>query len=313
VTVLIAPDKFKGTLTAAEVAAAIDAGLTTPTDLCPVADGGDGSAAVLLDAEGGEWVASRAHDALGEEIEARFALLGSGREAVVDVAAASGLAVLAGRRLDALRASSEGTGELVAAAIEAGAERVLVACGGSASTDAGLGALSRFDPDAAELVCLCDVGDGFLGALRYAPQKGAGAAELVELEARLTRIAAELPHDPARLPFTGAAGGLAGGLWAHGARLVSGAAYVLGRLDFDRRLAAADAVITGEGRLDETSLSGKAVGEIARRAQRAGSRCHVIAGESVLGAEEAARFASIRTAGTFESITAAAGELGREL
>ncbi len=230
---LVAPDKFKGTYSAGEVADAICAALGPDADRCPVADGGDGTAAVLLEASGGRWVEAGAHDALGEPISARFALLGRGEEAVVEVAEASGLARLVGRELRPLEASSAGTGELIAAAVKSGARRVLVACGGSATTDGGLGALARFDPAAAEVVCLCDVSDAFAGALRYAPQKGAAPEQLPELEARLEAIAAELPHDPSRLPFTGAAGGLAGGLWAHGARLVPGAHHVLAAIDFE--------------------------------------------------------------------------------
>lgn len=118
---LIAPDKFKGTLTAAEVAGAIASGLGGDSDLCPLADGGDGTAAVLLEALGGEWVAAAAHDALGEPVEAGFALLDDGRTAAVEVAAASGIGRLDPARLDPLGADSGGTGELIAAAIAAGA------------------------------------------------------------------------------------------------------------------------------------------------------------------------------------------------
>ena len=310
---LVAPDKFKGTYSAGEVADAICAGLGPDADRCPVADGGDGTAAVLLEASGGRWVEAGAHDALGEPISARFALLGRGEEAVVEVAEASGLARLVGRELSPLAASSAGTGELIAAAVNSGARRVLVACGGSASTDGGLGALARFDPAAAEVVCLCDVSDAFAGALRYAPQKGAAPEQLPELEARLEAIAAELPHDPSRLPFTGAAGGLAGGLWAHGARLVPGAHHVLAAIDFELRLAAADAVVTGEGCLDETSFAGKAVGEVASRAAAAGRPCHAIVGIDRLAGSPRGRFATIAEAETTESIAAAAAAIGRPL
>lgn len=308
-TVLIAPDKFKGTLTADEVAAAMARGLSEGGDarLCPIADGGDGTAAVLLSALGGEWIGAAAHDPLGEPLEARFALLADGATAVVDVAEASGLRTLAGRPPRPLEATSAGTGELIAAAIDSGSRRVLVACGGSATTEGGAGALARFDPTAAEIVCLCDVSDAFLGALRYAPQKGAGPDELTELEARLERLRTELPHDPGRLPYTGAAGGLAGGLWAHGARLVPGARHVLGAVGFDGLLAEASAVLTGEGRLDATSLSGKAVGEVALRCRAANVPCHAIVGADQLDRKRE-RFASIREAGDPEAIAAAATE-----
>ncbi len=311
IAVLVAPDKFKGTFTAVTVAETIAAATNWESDLAPIADGGDGTAEVLLRALGGEWVQARAHDALGGTIDARFALLTGGEDAVVEVAEASGLARLAGRDLQPLEAGSEGTGELVAAAIDSGARRVFVACGGSATTDAGLGALGRFDPAAVELVCLCDVADNFVGALRYAPQKGAGEEEIGELRSRLQRIAAELPQDPSGLPFTGAAGGLAGGFWAHGARLVAGAPHVLAAIDFDRRLAAAEAVITGEGRLDQTSLAGKAVGEVASRAALAGRPCHAIVGRDRLKGQGRARFASITEAETLEQVASAAAALGQ--
>ncbi len=309
--VLVAPDKFKGSFSAGTVATAIAAGLGAgiEADLCPVADGGDGTAAVLLDAAGGSWVPAPAHDALGNPIEARFALLADRRTAVVDVAEASGLARLEGLAPDPLEAGSAGTGELIAAAIGTGARTVLVACGGSAMTDAGLGALERFDPAAAEIVCLCDVADPFMGALGYAPQKGADDAVLGQLEDRLRAVAAELPHDPTRLPFTGAAGGLAGGFWAHGARLVSGVRHVLAAVGFDRRLGAAAAVVTGEGTLDRSSLRGKAVGEVAARAEVAAAPCHAVVGRDRLDGAGRGRFASIREAPTLGEITAAAGLL----
>ncbi len=310
-SILLAPDKFKGTLEAAEVAAAMAAGAGPDAVSCPVADGGDGTAAVLLDALGGEWRAAATHDAAGRPIEARFAVLDDG-DAVVEVAEASGLWRLAGEPPDALAASSAGTGELIAAAIAAGADRVLVACGGSATSDAGLGALERFDPEAAEIVCLCDVADSFEGALRYAPQKGAGPDELQELARRFAELRSTLPHDPGRLPYTGAAGGFSGGLWAHGARLVPGARWVLDAVGFDALLAAAAAVLTGEGALDATSLGGKAVGEVALRAHRAGVPCHAIVGRDELTGAGRSRFASIAEAGTPQAITEAArAALGR--
>jgi len=311
--ILLAPDKFKGTLGADEVVSAMAEGVAAAgaeADRCPVADGGDGTASVLLEAAGGEWRAASAHDALGRPIDCRWALLADGT-AVVEVAEASGLGRLAEHDRDPVGASSAGTGELIAAALTAGAERVLVACGGSATTDAGLGALEHFDPSAAEIVCLCDVGDSFEGALRYAPQKGADAEQLEQLAARLARLRGELPHDPGRLPFTGAAGGLAGGLWAHGARLVPGAKFVLEAVGFDARLAAASAVITGEGAIDATSLAGKAVGEVALRALRAGKPCHAVVGRDELEEPGRGRFASISAAGDSAAIAAATEALLR--
>jgi glycerate kinase len=304
---LVAPDKFKGTIEAADVAEAVAVGLDIECDICPIADGGEGTAAILLRAIGGTWRLAPATDPLGREIECRFALLAGGEEAIVEVAEASGLWRLEPGELDPIGASSAGTGQLIAAAIEAGAKRVLVACGGSATTDGGAGALSRFDPGAAELVCLCDTDVPFPAAASvYSPQKGAGPEQVAELEDRLARMSAELPHDPSRLPFTGAAGGLSGGLWAHGARLVPGARHVLAAIGFDERLRGASMLVTGEGRLDETTLRGKAVGEVARRADASGVPCHAIVGADALEGAGRDLFASVQEAGDLAGIERAA-------
>ncbi len=308
---LVAPDKFKGTFAANEVADAIAAGLGGDCDVCPIADGGEGTAAILLGALGGEWREAQASDALGRPLAARFALLAGGETAVVEVAEASGLWRVDPGELDPLGAISRGTGELIAAAIAAGASRVLVACGGSATTDGGAGALDAFDPDAAEVVCLCDTDAPFAAAAAlYGPQKGASPAEVEELTERLERMRTELPHDPGRLPFTGAAGGLSGGLWAHGARLVPGARHVLAAIRFEERLAGASLVVTGEGRIDATSLRGKAVGEVSRRAGAAGVPCHAIVGADALEDQRSrARFASIAQAGTLAEVEHAAARI----
>ncbi|MDP9384701.1 MAG: glycerate kinase, partial [Actinomycetota bacterium] len=163
--VLVAPDSFKGTFRASEVAAAIGRGLERaglmPPDLCPVADGGEGTTDALLPALGGETAAARVHDPLGRELEAGFALLEGGGVALVETAAASGLGLVAESERDAEAASTYGTGELICAAVEAGAEVVLVAVGGSATTDGGAGALEAIEERGglrgARLVVLCDV------------------------------------------------------------------------------------------------------------------------------------------------------------
>src|SRR6478735_8548176 len=156
--VLVAPDSFKGTFRATEVAAAIGRGLESaglrPPDLCPVADGGEGTMEALLTALGGETAGARVHDPLGREVDAGFALLEGGGTAVVEGAQASGLGLVAEAERDAEAASSRGTGELIAAA-------VLLACGGSATTDGGAGAIEALTEAGglrgARLVCLCDV------------------------------------------------------------------------------------------------------------------------------------------------------------
>jgi glycerate kinase len=285
--VLVAPDSFKGTLAAPQVAAAAARGLASvglDADLAPVADGGEGTMDVLLLAgAGGERRSMRASDPLGRDVDAMFALLGDGRTALVEVAQASGLALVAPHERDAEAASSAGTGQLVAAAIDAGAELVLVAAGGSATTDGGLGAITAIEQAGglrgARITVLCDVRTPFeRAAATFAPQKGADAAAVARLEARLEAFGL-----PRGVPMTGAAGGLAGGLWWRlGAELVAGAPYVLAALDFDRRLYRSRAVIVGEGRLDQTSLQGKIAAEIATRARQTGVPAHAIVGSCAL-------------------------------
>ena len=289
---LVAPDAFKGTLSAPRVAAAIGFGLEAaglpPPDLCPVADGGEGTLAVLVGALGGVTAGIDARDPLGRHVAAGFALLDEGATAIVEVAEASGLHRVAERERDAEAASSYGTGELIAAAVDAGADTVLVAAGGSATTDGGRGAIEAIRDAGglrgARLRVLSDVRTPFEeAAARFAPQKGADAAAVTRLRARLSRYARSLPRDPRGVAMTGAAGGLAGGLWAaFDARLEAGAGFVLDALDFDARLRAARAVVVGEGRLDRTTLEGKAAGEIATRARQIGVPAHAIVGVDAL-------------------------------
>jgi glycerate 2-kinase len=273
--------------------------------------------AVLVSALGGEMRTAGAHDALGRSIEASFALVRDGRTAVVEVAAASGLSVVEAAERDALAASSAGTGELIAAAIEGGARRILVAAGGSATTDGGRGAVDALDAAGglrgAHLEVLCDTSVPFeRAAEEFAPQKGASAEQVEELTARLVALAGALPRDPRGRAMTGAAGGLSGGLWAaFGAHLVPGAAFVLGVVGFDRRLEDADAVITGEGSLDAQSLEGKLTGEIARRCRAARLPLHAIAGQIAMTPEERERLglASAAEAGSAEEIEAVAASI----
>jgi glycerate kinase len=293
-TILVAPDSFKGTLSATEVATAIGRGLEQggrPAELCPVADGGEGTLAVLLSALGGRPESVSVTDPLGRAVEASFGLVqdGAGRlAALVETAAASGLGMLRPGELDPLAASTSGTGELILAAVRAGAGVVYVGVGGTATTDGGTGAVRAIRNGGglgrARLVVLCDVRTPFEDAARiFGPQKGAGEREVVRLTKRLHAIARRLDRDPRGVPMTGAGGGLSGGLWAQfGAELVPGAGLVLDLLGFDGRMRAARAVVTGEGRLDQQSLAGKAVSEVATRARQAGVPCHAIVGQREL-------------------------------
>jgi glycerate kinase len=206
---------------------------------------------------------------------------------VIELALASGLALVGSRaQNDPLAASSAGTGELVNEALRAGATRVVIAVGGSATTDGGLGALEVIDRGLlgrASLCIACDVRTTFLDAAdRFAPQKGATPAQVVELRARLESLAqryeAELGVDVRDVPGSGAAGGFAGGMLALGAELVEGFALVADSVGLDAQLDQADIVLTGEGCLDATSFQGKVVGEVVRRSLARRLPSAVIAG-----------------------------------
>jgi glycerate 2-kinase len=295
-TILVAPDSFKGTLTAPEVARAIGRGLEAqgrPVDLCPLADGGEGTLDVLVPVLEAELVAAEASDPLGRRITAEFGIFETPRHglgAIVETANASGLALLEPSELDPVAASTAGTGELIVAARDAGAKTIYLGVGGSATTDGGSGALRAIQQAGglgeARLIVLCDVRTPFeLAARVYGPQKGAGERDLRRLTQRLHALARSFPRDPRGRPLTGAAGGLSGGLWASlGAELVPGAPFVLDLVDFDARMAKARAVVTGEGRLDAQSLSGKVASEVATRARQHGVPCHAIVGERSLDA-----------------------------
>jgi len=314
---LVAPDSFKGTFGAAEVAEAIAAGIEAgggEADRCPVADGGEGTMEVLIGALGAERRTASVHDPLRRPIEADFGLLGDGGTAIVETAQASGLPLVAAGERDAERADTYGTGELIAAAARAGATKVLLAVGGSATTDGGAGSIEALREAGllgkVEIEVLCDVRTPYEDAARvFAPQKGADAAAVERLTARLEALAAELPRDPRSVPMTGCAGGLSGGLWAHGARLSPGAAFVLDALGFDERLARADAVVSGEGRFDSQSLEGKIVGEIAVHCERADKPLHLVVGEDGFTGERSTAVASVTEAGTL----AAMRQMGRDL
>ncbi len=316
-TILVAPDSFKGTFSSGAVAEAIGAGLGEggwSIDLCPLADGGEGTLKVLAQALGGELRSAVVSDPLGRELRARFALTARGDAAIVEAASASGLSLVAAGERDALAASTYGTGQLIACAASAGARTIYVGVGGTATTDGGAGAIRAIGDGGglgrARLVVLCDVRTPFERAARvYGPQKGASADDVRRLSARLGALARRLTRDPRGTPMTGAAGGLSGGLWSEfGAELVSGAAFMLDAVSFDQRMRAARAVITGEGRLDRQSLAGKVISEVATRARQAGVPCHAIVARRALDAFdqrildlqavlEARTLASLRRAG----------------
>jgi glycerate 2-kinase len=324
-SVLVAPDSFKGTFSAVEVAETIGRGLSAAgvaADLCPVADGGEGTMETLLASIGGEVVeVDGVLDPLRRPRRAPFALIEDGRRAIVEMAAASGLGLVGEDERDAWAATTYGTGQLIRAAAETGAGEIMVAVGGSATTDGGRGALEaiaeRGGIGETCVVVLCDVTTPWEHCAEiYGPQKGGDPEMVRRLTERLDAYAQELPRDPRGVPMTGAAGGLSGGLWAGlGAALEPGAPYVLDAVRFDERLRGSAGVIAGEGRIDEQSVMGKIVGEIGDRALAAGVALYAIVGRDSVPPEAAERIAlrSVREATTLEEIEAAAERLGREL
>jgi glycerate kinase len=285
-SVLAAPDKFRGTATAIDVAAAVARAAARAgwaCDQAPVADGGEG----LLDVMGGTARRTVVKGPLGTRVEAEWRMRDDG--AVVEMARASGLVLAGGAEgNDPVAASTAGTGQLIAEAVKAGAKRVLVGVGGSASTDGGQGCLEVLEPHArlrgVELVVACDVTTTFVDAAAvFAPQKGASPAQVALLTRRLERLAqvyeAQFGVDVRTIPGSGAAGGLAGGLAALGASLVPGFEVVADAIDLAERMEHADLVVAGEGFLDEQSFQGKAVGGVAGLAAEIGVPVLVITGE----------------------------------
>ena len=316
--VLVAPDAFKGTLTATEVASAVARGLRAGKREAielPVADGGEGTMEVIVRALGAELRPATVSDPLGRTIEASFAMLPGGRTAVVEAAQASGLGLVREDERDPLAASSRGTGELIGAACAAGASAVLVTVGGTATTDGGVGALEALAESGADprLEVLCDARIAWEDAPRvFGPQKGADPQTVGLLERRLDELAEAAPRDPRGVALTGAAGGLSGGLWAHrGAKLMAGAPYVLDLLGFDALMRQAAFVVTGEGRIDSQTLQGKIVGEVATRSRQAGVACHAVVGQRDLSAFDARilDLSTITEAGTPEELETAGHSL----
>lgn len=292
VRVVAAPDKFRGTATAAEVASAIARAAATAGWTCdevPVADGGEGT----LDVLGGANRTATVTGPLGEPVEAAWRL--DGRTAVIEMAQASGLTLAGGPEAnDPIAADTVGTGELIKLAVESGARRVLVGLGGSATVDGGLGALRAMHPHqryrAIDLRVACDVRTPFLAAAEvFGPQKGASAAQVRLLTNRLARLADvyEQDHgiDVRTIAGTGAAGGLAGGLAAIGAQLQDGFDLIAEEVELDAAIDGADLVVTGEGFLDEESFNGKVVGGVAEMAAAFGVPVVAIVGRVIDGVD----------------------------
>lgn len=318
--VVVAPDAFKGSLTAVEAAAALAEGLRAALPDAevlevPVADGGEGTVATLVAATGGTLERATVTGPLGEPVEAEWGVLGDGVTAVIEMAQASGLTLVPPERRDPTRTTTRGTGELIRLAVERGCQRVLVGLGGSATCDGGAGmaqalgarlldargnelgpgggALLGLERIVGELpqvsvVAACDVDNPLTGpqgaAAVYGPQKGATPEQVALLERALARFAEVVRRDlrveVETVPGAGAAGGLGAGLLAFlDASLQPGAALVLEAVGFEERIAGAELVVTGEGRLDAQTLHAKAPHGVLLMAQVAGVRAVAVGGQ----------------------------------
>lgn len=328
VRIVVAPDSFKGSLSADRAAAAVAAGILRALPgaepvLRPVADGGEGTVAAALRA-GWSPRTAEVTGPDGRPVDAVLALRGA--TAVLELATAAGLGLL--DRPAPMTATTRGVGELVRHALDAGAERIVLGIGGSATTDGGAGmlqalglrlldahgadvppgggglaALDRIDPSGLdprlariEFVVASDVDNPLTGttgaASVFGPQKGAAPGQVAVLDAALGRYAAvlarDLGADVAAVPGAGGAGGTAAGALALGASLVSGAGLVCDLVGLSDALAGASLVVTGEGSLDAQTLRGKAPAEVARRAREARVPCLALAGRVALDADELA-------------------------
>lgn len=338
--VLVAFDKFKDALSAPAACAAAARGLgsAVQTDLCPLADGGEGFCEIFTRAAGGEIREATVVGPRGSPVNARWGLVdagkipvsarsllgvAAGRLAVIELAQASGLALLSPEQRDPWLTSTRGTGELIQLAAQQGVAAILLGVGGSATHDVGAGALSalglEFQRDDGTVIAepvpmtwpmlvkvggtvraglppiyvACDVTNPLMGtfgaASVFAPQKGLLEEDFTRLEYMTGRVAAMLCAQAKKHPLlcetpgAGAAGGFAFGLHcALDAKLVPGFDLFAAWFDLDARLSAADVVLTGEGRFDDSSLGGKGPGAVARRALELGKKVHVFAGQVVV-------------------------------
>jgi glycerate 2-kinase len=268
---LACPASLKGVLSAREAAAALAEGLRTWADVdeLPVADGGEGTLAVLRAGLGGEWRLAEVSNAFGRSRVARWLTLPDGTAAVEAAEAIP----LDPAHFDVMHASSRGLGELIRAVGHP--SQLLVCLGGTANVDGGRGLLDELDELPAPTRVACDVDAPLLDAARvFSSQKGATPRQALELEARLEAMPELAPY--ANVPGAGAAGGLGGALAYLGAELVPGAPLVLDRVGFDPT--GYDLVVTGEGTVDQTTSRGKAPGEVARRCADVGVPCLIFGG-----------------------------------
>ncbi|WP_413111532.1 glycerate kinase [Thaumasiovibrio sp. DFM-14] len=331
--IVIAPDSFKESVSAERVCAAVKKGIEQRipnVDIVsvPMADGGEGTLDALLATMGGERVECVVMGPLPDsQVKAQFVMLGDGETAVIEMAQASGIELLTPQQRDPRITTTYGTGELIKAALDKGAKKLIVAIGGSATNDGGegmvraLGArfldkkgydighggaelinlttidISGLDPrlSDAQVVVACDVDNPLLGergaSAVFGPQKGATPEIVSQLDKALSHYAhclvQELGKNVAKIPGSGAAGGLGAGLMAFlGAQLQPGIEIVSSTVGLRDKLTGADWVITGEGKLDGQSLGGKTPVGVAKLAQQMGIPVIALGGAMGEGADK---------------------------
>lgn len=314
--IAIAPDSFKGSMTALQAADCIERGLKQALvgiscRKVPMADGGEGTVQAIVDATGGRFVRRTVQDPLGRKIKASFGISGDGKTAVMEMAEASGLTLLKPQERNPLKTSTYGTGELIAQALKLGVRKIMIGIGGSATNDGGTGMaaalgvkfldakgrplkgcganlskiesidVSGINPllKKVSVEVACDVDNpltGPKGAARvYGPQKGASPEMVKQLDEGLRNLAAVIKRDLGiailRVPGSGAAGGLGGGLMAFlDGQLRPGVDIVIDSVKLARKIKNCDLVITGEGRMDYQTASGKTPAGVARTAKEFG-------------------------------------------
>lgn len=330
--ILLAPDKFRGSLTAAEVCEAMSEGIRKAIPhaeilAIPMADGGEGTAEILTHNVGGQMHSVSVSDPLGRKIMAELGLSADGKTAYLEMAAASGLRLLQPHERNPLQTSTFGTGELIQEALNKGAQQLILGIGGSATTDGGVGMAAalgwRFEDKSGQnlvpnggnlrqiqkiippadfpyidIQVACDVTAPLYGptgaAYVYAPQKGADAEMVAQLDEGLKHIATLIQRDfgvdLAQVAGTGAAGGLGFGLlFFLNATLKEGVKIVMEQTHFEKKLLGVDFVVTGEGKMDAQTLQGKLIAGIANAAQHNGIPVVALCGTLLISPEEVQR------------------------
>lgn len=330
--ILIAPDKFRGSLEADEVCNAVEAGIllaypAAEITAIPLADGGEGTMEILTKISKGSKINVTVQDPLGRPVVAQYGLSKDKKTAFIEMAAASGLKLLSREEYNPIKTSTFGTGQLLLDAIEKGVKNIILGIGGSATTDGGIGMaaalgyrffdrsenllepvggnlslISRIDSgqvhkgfDSLNVIVACDVTNPLFGkngaAYIYGPQKGADS-EMVELLDKGLKNLADVAsktfgEDVSNVPGSGAAGGLgAGCMWFLKGKLQNGVGIVMEQAGIEKLVQNSDLVITGEGKVDQQTLSGKVVQGLAGICKKYNVPLAVVCGTLLISPEE---------------------------